>query len=104
MSRTRLTDVEAVAVLIPCDYCLADSGRWCKVAHGRTEGAWAVFLHDARSRPAWELRSGSFREGYVDALEAARRDILEKLPGDANYRALLPHLNQLDKWRNLWSH
>jgi hypothetical protein len=64
MSRTNPNDIDALAVQVPCAYCLAAADDWCTTS----SGCWAQWLHQARTWPfyqAWGL-------GYDDAERAWR--------------------------------
>ena len=48
-----MSELAALAVdLVPCDYCHAPRGVFCRVARGRTAGARATYVHTSRTQLA----------------------------------------------------
>lgn len=95
MTRCDMSDVEIVAVLIPCPYC--HSGfQWCRTK----SGAWSSYLHADRSEPVYRLWREGFLEGMIDGLESARRRITDRMPTDGPH--VVAVLNDIDRMVASW--
>jgi len=76
MTRNVPTELEGLALELPCDYCNARGGTWCITASGRWPGKhWATWLHANRE---WVVRE-AWRVGYSEHASMMRRFSPEEL-------------------------
>lgn len=71
MSLSTLT--ELAVDLVPCDYCKAPPGTFCRVASGRTAGVRASYVHTGRMTVIYATWRVGYTEGLLEAVDRVER-------------------------------
>lgn len=64
------TDLEKIGLQIPCPYCEAQPGDWCRtaaLAYLHAPGRRAAWLHTARMQPVYDAWQYGFRSMELNA-------------------------------------